>query len=80
LIRTETSVMPQFDPYYWEEVQRARTMPAEEKLLAGVRLFELSSRLMMDGIRSEHPEADEQEVRRLLDERLALVRRLEIRR
>lgn len=72
--------MPPLDPLYWEEVQQARAMPAEEKLLAGVRLFDLSSRLMMDGIRWEHPEADEQEVRRLLDVRLALVRRLEIRR
>jgi len=72
--------MPPVDLFYWEEVQQARAMPAEEKLLAGVRLFELTSRLMMDGIRSEHPEADEQAVRRLLDERLALIRRLEIHR
>ncbi|MBL8799183.1 MAG: hypothetical protein JNM56_35180 [Planctomycetia bacterium] len=77
---TGNLAMSAVDPLYWEEVERARSTPSEEKLLAGIRLFELSSRLMMDGIRWENPEANEHEVRQLLDERLALIRRLEVRR
>jgi len=60
-----------------EQVLRARRTPPEEKLLAGARLFELSCRIMSDGIRDEFPEADEQRVREILLERLALQRRLE---
>lgn len=65
------------DDLYRERVLRARRTPPEEKLLAGARLFELSCRIMSDGIRDEFPEADEQRVREILLERLALQRRLE---
>jgi hypothetical protein len=60
-----------------EEILRARAMPPEEKLLAGVRLFDRVCRVMEDGIRDEFPEADEAEVMRILRERLAIARRLE---
>ncbi len=55
----------------------AKAMRLEEKILAGPRLFELSCRIMADGIRNEHPEADEVAVQKILRERLALIRRLE---
>ncbi len=63
-----------------DRVERARQMSLEEKLLAGPRLFDRSCQLMLAGIRSQFPEADEQRAQEILRERLALARRLENRR
>ena len=41
------------DALYREEVQRARAMRADEKLLEGPRLFDRACRLMADGVRHE---------------------------
>ena len=65
------------DDLYREEVLRARATPPEQKLLAGATLFDRSCRIMMDGIRHQFPDADEQEVQRVLCERLSVLRRLE---
>lgn len=65
------------DELLWEKVRQAREMSFEDKFLAGPRLFDLACRLMRDGIRMQYPDADDAEVERLLDERLALQRRLE---
>jgi hypothetical protein len=65
------------DAIYRERVERARQTPPEDKVLAGLRLFELTSRIMADGIRSQFPEADERRVQEILRERLALARQLE---
>jgi hypothetical protein len=65
------------DSIFWSKVRRAREMPPVEKLLAGPRLFDYACRIMRDGIRAHHPEADDAEVTRLLRERLALQRRLD---
>jgi hypothetical protein len=62
---------------YREKVERARAMSDTEKLLAGPRLFERSCRIMCDGIRDQFPQASEEEVLRILQDRLAIVRRLE---
>lgn len=56
---------------------RARVMSPEEKLLAGVRLFERVCRIMADGIRDEFPDADDRRVQEILKARLAIARRLE---
>jgi hypothetical protein len=65
------------DSIYRERVLAARDMRPEERILAGLRLFDLSCRIMVDGIRNENPEADEAAVQKILRERLALIRRLE---
>ncbi|HEY4759985.1 MAG TPA: hypothetical protein VIH42_05335 [Thermoguttaceae bacterium] len=65
------------DTIYFERVKAAQAMSPEEKLMAGPRLFDLSCRIMADGIRDEHPQADEQTVQQILRERLSLIRRLE---
>ncbi len=65
------------DDLYWEEVEEARKRPFEVKLLAGPRLFDRSCEFMRAGIRLQHPDATEDEVERLLRERLELGRRLE---
>lgn len=65
------------DDLYRERVLRARRMSPEEKLLAGAQLFEMACSVTMDGIRMQHPDADEMQVRRILAQRLVLRRRLE---
>jgi len=60
-----------------EEVRAARAMTPEERLLAALRLFEFGCRVTAEGIRHQFPEADEQQVRGILEERLALSRRME---
>ena len=65
------------DDIYRERVLRARRMPPESKLFAGAELFEGVCRRMMDGIRHERPDLNEEQVRQALRERLALLRRLE---
>lgn len=77
----ESSAMPSIaaltGALYREEIERARAMRPEEKLLEGPRLFERACRLMGDGIRHQHPELDEAGVRRLLAVRLARLRTIE---
>ena len=65
------------DAMYREEVERARAMEPWEKLLEGPRLFERACRLMADGIRHQHPDADEAGVRALLIDRLNRLNALE---
>jgi len=65
------------DALYRERVERARQMSPADKVLAGLRLFELTSRIMADGIRDQFPDADEHRIQEILRERLALSRRLE---
>ncbi|MEW6356767.1 MAG: hypothetical protein AB1696_10595 [Planctomycetota bacterium] len=65
------------DAIYRERVLRARAQPPEEKLLAGIRLFDSACRVMKEGIRAQYPEADEERVNEILRERLAIARRLE---
>lgn len=55
-----------------EEIERARQMDPAEKAMDGVRLFDYACRITMDGIRAQFPAADEQEVLRMLRERLAM--------
>ncbi len=65
------------DELYRERILRARRIPPEEKLLAGPRLFDYACRITMEGIREQHADADDQEVREILAQRLAIGRRLE---
>lgn len=60
-----------------DKVRRAREIPPMNKLRAGPELFDFVCRIARYGIRMQHPNADEAEVERLLDERLALQRRIE---
>jgi hypothetical protein len=65
------------DELYRERILRARRTPPEEKLLDGFCLFDLAREIMMYGIRKRYPEAAEQRVCEILDQRLELLRRLE---
>ncbi len=60
-----------------ERVERARQMSPADRVLASLQLFELTSKIMAAGIRSQFPDADDRRVQEILRERLALSRRLE---
>jgi hypothetical protein len=61
-----------------ERLERARRMKPEAKLSAGIELFEFACSMTRAGIKHDFPQADAAEVERILAERLALARRLEI--
>jgi hypothetical protein len=65
------------DQLYRERVLHARQMQPEEKLLAGALLFEWACSVTRAGIRQQHPHADENRIEALLEERLALQKRLQ---
>lgn len=65
------------DELYRERVQAARQMSPEDRLLGGLRLFELTGKIMADGIRARFPDADDRRVQEILYEQLALIRRRE---
>jgi hypothetical protein len=60
-----------------EAIDRARRQTSADKLRDGLRLFDRTVRIMMDGIRHERPDADPETVARMLRERLRLARSLE---
>ncbi len=60
-----------------DKVRQAKAMTPEERVLAGMQLFELSCAIMRDGIRNQFPAANEEDVERHLRERLAVARRIE---
>ncbi len=60
-----------------DKVQAAREQTFEDKLLAGPQMFDLCCEFARTGIRMQNPNANEDEVERELDRRLAIARRLE---
>ena len=67
-----TTIKGLSDALYREEVERARAMDPADKLLEGPRLFERSVRVMIDGIRHQYPDLDDDGVREMLAKRLAV--------
>lgn len=65
------------DALYREEIARARAMDLAEKLLEGPRLFERARRVMLDGIRHQHPDLDDAGVHALLADRLTRLQTLD---
>ena len=57
-----------------EQIERYRRMTGEQRLAVALELHELSCNIAREGIRHQHPNADEEAVERLLHERLQLVR------
>jgi hypothetical protein len=54
------------------QIGRYREMSGEERLAIALDLHEFSCDIAREGIRAQHPEADEKEIERLLQRRLAL--------
>ncbi len=57
-----------------EQIRRYRAMTGEQRLLIALQLHELACNVAREGIRRQHPGASEEEVERLLRERIALGR------
>lgn len=62
---------------YREKVERARRRPLAEKLLDGGELFQYACLITKAGIRHDHPQFSEEQVRAELRRRLDIARRLE---
>jgi hypothetical protein len=58
------------------KVRQARMMSEEERIVAGIRMFSGVCDRMKEGIRDDSPEAAEEEVHRILLQRLVKLRRL----
>jgi len=63
-----------------KRIERAKAMTGAERVRAGFEMSELAVRIVADGLRHQHPDADEATIERLLRERIDLKRRLENRR
>ena len=57
-----------------EQIERYRQMTGEQRLAIALDLHELSCDISREGIRRQHPEANDAEVERLLRRRLELAR------
>ena len=80
LANVENKMQPSrelIDELFRERVERARQMSPADRLFGGLRLFQLTSRIMADGIRARFPEADDRRVQEILREQLGLIRRRE---
>lgn len=62
---------------YRDKVLRARARTMDERMRDGLECFDLSCRLMADGIRHQFKLTDEAAVWRKVRERLDMVRRIE---
>jgi hypothetical protein len=60
-----------------DRARREALMTPEEKRHSDEYLDELAERIMMNGVRAQHPEADEETVRAIFAKRLEIIRRLE---
>lgn len=72
----EEQIAALVDPIYRDKVLRARNLPVGERISTGIELFEISFKIMRDGVRHQFPKADEAEVERILQQRLARVKQL----
>jgi hypothetical protein len=62
---------------FWDEIERSRHLPGGQKMSESLRLFDEASRRMLCGIKAEFPGIEDSEARRIREERLEIIRRLE---
>ena len=65
------------DELFLDKVRQARNTDPAERFLDGPRLFDYACGIVKWGIRNQFPDASEEEVHRILCERVELNRRLE---
>jgi hypothetical protein len=65
-----------FDQLFRDQINQARRMSPEERVRVGLHLSDLAFRVMADSIRQQSPEASDDEVQRLVRERVRRIRRL----
>jgi hypothetical protein len=57
-----------------KQIERYRQMTGEQRLAIALELHEMSCNIAREGIRRQHPNADEAEVEKFLHARLKLAR------
>ncbi len=57
-----------------KQIERYRQMTCEQRLTIALELHEMSCNIAREGIRRQHPDADETEVEKFLHARLKLAR------
>jgi hypothetical protein len=67
------------DAEFWEKVRQARQMSGEEKILAGLRMFEAECKRWEDAVRGFMPQADEATVQAIIKNVIAWRMRAETR-
>lgn len=72
----DSDIQPLADAIYRERVIRARQTPPEDRLLDGIRLYDQAVARMRLGVKLQHPTAGDEEVDRLLVERIRKMWRL----
>ncbi len=65
------------DASFWDEIERSRSLTGGQQMSESLRLFDEASRRMLAGIKSEFPDISDAEARRIRDERLDLIYRIE---
>jgi hypothetical protein len=68
------------DEIYRQKILAARKMTPEERIRAGFELTAFVRRRLEDGIRNQFPEANEEEVQRILKERVTRIKQTQERR
>ena len=75
--RIEYGIDRRIHPSDREKIERTRRGTIADKFRDGLELFDFGCGLMRDGIRLQHSDADEDQVRLIMTERFAIARRLE---
>ena len=65
------------DASFWEEIERSRSLTGGQRMSESLHLFDEASSRMLAGIKAEFPGISEEEARRIRNERLDVIRRIE---
>jgi len=65
------------DHDFWDEIERSRRLTGAQRMSESLRLFDESSRRMLAGIKHQFPGVNDDEARRIRNERIDRIRGLE---
>ena len=72
----DADIKPMADAIYADKVRRARALTIGERIDTSIELFEGALGMMRDGIRSQFPGFDDNEVENMLRKRLRRLRQV----
>jgi hypothetical protein len=72
----QSPVMPPIDEIFRQKIEQARRMTPEERVVRGLRHSDDMVEVMANMLRGQMPNAGDQEIRRVLRERIDKLRRL----
>ena len=77
-MKEDDAIIALADDIYLRRISRARATPPEQKLVAGIELFEEVRERMINGIRAQFPHFSDSETREELARRQKLIRMREM--